>query len=110
MVSSDEIVIEVSEPEACFAYAKSLEKNIKESLGHDARVEVYRLERLGNSDYYIKRFMSRDGFEIMCVPLFYFAQVYKKVNGLELDERDLCFMYEKQVCKFLEPLDFGKEE
>ena len=48
--------------------------------------------------------MSKDGYELMCVPLAYFAQVYKEVNDLELTEKDLCFMYEQKICRFVEPL------
>jgi len=109
MVSSDEIIVELEDP-AVFGHTNSLEGKIKNALGYDARVEAYRLETIGNSGFYVKKFVSKEGIELMCVPLVYFAQAYKKVNGLELDERDLCFMYENQVCKFLEPLDFGEEK
>jgi len=106
MVSSDEIVVELENPVDLSGYTNPLETNIRSDLGYDARIEIYRLESIGNSNFYVKKFINKEGSELMCVPLVYFAQAYKKVNGMELTENDLCFMYEQQVCKFLEPLDF----
>lgn len=104
MVSSDEIVIEFRDLAGKFIVTELLEEDIKNDLGYDTRVESYQLNNIHDSQFFIKNFMSKDGYELMCVPLAYFAQVYKEVNDLELTEKDLCFMYEQKICRFVEPL------
>jgi hypothetical protein len=43
------------------------------------------------------------------VPATYFPQVYKLLNGMEIDPNsDLIFYYEHELCKFLNPLELIK--
>lgn len=42
------------------------------------------------------------------VPATYFPQVYKLLNGMEIDDSDLVFYYEHELCKFLNPLELIK--
>lgn len=41
----------------------------------------------------------------MCVPVVYFAQIFKIYNNLEINDYDLSFFYENQVARFLQPLN-----
>lgn len=41
----------------------------------------------------------------MCVPVVYFAQIFKIYNNLEINDYDLSFFYENQVARFSQPLN-----
>lgn len=106
MVSNDEIVISP-------IGSKTLAQEIKKNLNFDVDVETYNLECIGNTNFYVKRFINKEdgpGYEIMCVPPYFFAQVYKYINNLELNDKDLSFFFENQICKFTEPLNFDMED
>lgn len=84
----------------------NLIKNIcKSFLGIDVRVEIFKLEQIENKPYYVKEFIVGDKkYELKCVPKIYFPQVFKKYNGLEVNEKDLMFWFEGQLCTFMKPL------
>lgn len=111
MIAHDEIVIETSNPRL-FAPDRYIEltKYIKLKLDIDVDIEVFRFERIGNTGFYKKEMLNKPYFELMCVPVVYYAQVYKKAIGKELNDMDLCFYYEHQICKFLKPLDFDESD
>lgn len=83
-------------------------KNVKDELGIDVDVEIYRLNLIKFKTYnnltipvYVKRFIigNKDD-EIMTVPIFYFAQVYKLLKGDEINDYDLVFYMENQLASF----------
>lgn len=112
MVSNDEIIFELEFSEAYDVwkddYLKLVEL-IKNNINIDVDIEVFKLKNIGNTKYFVKHFINKTGFELMCVPLVYHAQVYKKFKGMEIIDNDLLFFYENQVCKFLNPINFEEE-
>ena len=74
----------------------------------DIRVEIFKLLQVGNKPYYVKEFLVGDKeYEFKCVPKEYFPQVFKKYNNIELDDKDLYFIHNGELCKFVNPLFKG---
>lgn len=42
------------------------------------------------------------------IPATYYPQVYKLLNGMKINDSDLVFYYEHELCKFLYPLEIVK--
>lgn len=111
MVSNDEIVFEISKEISCNLNTNELISFIKQNLDFEVDIEVYKLKNIeGSTKYFSKEFINKDGYELMCVPLVYHAQIFKRYNHIEINENDLVFFYENQVCKFINPLDFESED
>lgn len=56
---------------------------------------------------YTKTYHDENGkYNIFSVPSFYYAQVYKLINGLELNEMDMKFYMDGQIVKFYHPLTY----
>jgi hypothetical protein len=111
MVSPDEIVFEVSQ--------NYLDENVyldiditdivHDELNLSIDVEIYQLDNIKPYKFFVKEFINKPGEELMCVPIVYYPQVYKRYYDLELNNSDLCFFYENQVAQFIKPLDFDNE-
>lgn len=111
MFSNDELIFEKSSTETyeLFNDIRVIDA-IKNQLNFDVTIEKYKLKNVkGSTKYFVKEFINKPGYELMCIPLVYHSQVYKKYNNLPLDENDLVFFYENQVCKFIKPLNFWEE-
>jgi hypothetical protein len=106
MVSADEIVFETDLMEFLLmkSYDGLLKKRIKENLDLDVDIEIYKLNQIQPFKFFVKEFVNITGYEIMCVPIVYFAQAYKMYNKMDINEYDLSFFYENQVARFLKPL------
>jgi hypothetical protein len=109
MICNDEIIFEISEHDANEISVKGLEEVIKQNTTFDVDVEIYQLREIKNTEFYVKEFINKDGYELMCIPAVYHAQAYKKYNNMEIVNNDLVFLYENRACTFLEPLDFDKD-
>lgn len=105
-VSNDEIVFEADNFIDSY---NDIADQIKKELNFNVDVEIYRLNNIGNLKFFVKEFINKPGYEIMCVPMVYFAQAYKKYNNLEIKDMDLSFYYEHQICRFMNPLNFEGE-
>ena len=107
MLSPDEIVCEFNIEDYLLYnnYDIHLQNIIKNEMRLDVDVEIYNLKQIGTFDYYVKEFINKTGYEIMCVPVIYFAQIYKLYNNIDLNDYDLTFFYENQVAMFLKPLN-----
>lgn len=57
---------------------------------------------------YEKRYLNGKQVTYHCIPVQYYAQVYKLLNGMVINDNDLTFYYEHEVCKFLKPLELVK--
>lgn len=88
-------------------------EQIKNNMGFDINVELFSLNKIqllcnkvlkGTYYYkeYIPRYENNTIRKIMCVPVNYFAIVYKLLNNLELKEEDLHFGYEGIDCRYCE--------
>ena len=45
---------------------------------------------------------------LACCPATYYPQVYKALRGLEIEDTDLVFYYEHELCKFMNPIKLIK--
>jgi len=103
MFANDEIIFQLSAYD--LENYNNLSDIIRSKIGFDVDIEVFQLKNIkGSSKYFVKEFINKQGYELMCIPLIYHAQVFKKYNKLSLNKNDLVFFYENQVCKFIEPL------
>lgn len=53
---------------------------------------------------YIKEFLTEDKVEYKNIPQIYYMQVYKMLNNLPINENDLLFINENELCRVLKPL------
>jgi len=103
MFANDEIIFQLSTYD--LENYNNLSGIIRSEIGFDVDIEVFCLKNIkGSSKYFVKEFINKQGYKLMCIPLIYHAQVFKKYNKLSLNKNDLVFFYENQVCKFIEPL------
>lgn len=105
MASSDEVVVEFSKDNALGLAKnyKDIQNSIKESVGVDVDIEIFVLKSIEGS-YFVKEFINKEGYQFACVPQIYFPQIFKKYNGLDINDKDLVFKYEHQLVKFLNPI------
>jgi hypothetical protein len=72
------------------------------------RVEEFHFSRIAEGhDYFIKTTKNENGpdkVEFKNVPGHFFAQIYKKHLGLDVDEKDMVFYHEGLLAQFKEPL------
>lgn len=115
--ASDEIIFSISpnlDDQIVNETIKGLSGYIKSELGYFVDVEYFVLNLKKFYTYndlrinaFIKHFLNIEKKnEIMSVPIFYYAQIYKALNNLPIEENDLLFLMEGQVSKFLNPLKF----
>jgi hypothetical protein len=64
----------------------------------DKRITVYEKEDYLNG---YKRTLK-------CVPTTYYPQVYKLLNGMEINDSDLIFSYDHELCQFKYPIELIK--
>ena len=92
---------------------ETIRQLIKSSLGFELNVEVFELHKLQlscdkfqRSPYYYKEYKFAKENEpkgkLMCVPMNYFAIVYKLFNHFPLQEEDYHFDYEGLDCRYCE--------
>lgn len=105
MISADEIVYSINEDENIEAIS-NLMAVIKESLNIDVDIEVYELKQIGNiKSYFIKEFLNKDGFEIMCVPQDFRPQVLKYLKREEVNDFDKTFRNEGMIAVYKDNLN-----
>lgn len=105
MISPDEIVCEFNNFDELFLYKNGwIESQIKSNLDLNVDVEIYKLEQIKPFKFFVKEFINKPGYELMCVPIVYHAQVYKIYNNFEINDYDKVFFYENQVAQFIKPL------
>lgn len=114
MVSNDEIIFELEFSEDYDLWKADYIKlinSIKNDLNYEVDIEIYKLLNIeGSTKYFVKKFVNKTGYELMCIPIVYFAQIFKKYNDIQLEDNDLLFYYENQICKFINPLNFKSED
>jgi hypothetical protein len=86
-------------------YSLSLHR-FETSSGNILSVYKKRHSIIREDNYYgldiVKKNMSID--KIKSCPLTYFPQVYKLLNDKKICDMDMVFYYEKNLCRFLEPI------
>ncbi|HHX68324.1 MAG TPA: hypothetical protein GX708_09775 [Gallicola sp.] len=111
MLSPDEIVCEfnIENYLLCNSYDLQLTKKIKKLTNLDVDIEIYKLKQIKPFKFFVKEFINKPGYQLMCVPIVYFAQIFKIYNNLEINDYDLSFFYENQVARFSQPLNKMEE-
>jgi hypothetical protein len=109
----DEIVIEILKEnihEFAIVNLKELQEIVQDFHRFNVDVEFFQLKKhefrtVGNDNKmvcYTKEFIHpKKEDELMGVPNFYYAQVYKLLNGFELRETDKIFYHNNQVAQFI---------
>ena len=95
---------------ACIKYVS--EENINIITGIDVRMEFFELVcyqfKTNASDKIMNVFVklhSNGKKEYKCANEIYFPQTYKLINGIEINEDDLVFYFDKtEIAKFFTPL------
>ena len=118
-MNSDELIYKFKQTEAA-AFKQIahkidkdlLEEKIRTNLGLNVRAEFFNLNlhtfktaESENFTYvYTKDFID-GGRDFKCANEIYFAQTYKLMNGIEIEDDDLVFYFNKtELAKFLQPL------
>jgi hypothetical protein len=95
--SFDEVIFEVGD---------EFDKNdivIPDKYKDDVHVEMFKLEKIGDHDMYIKR--RENDFKLKCVDVNLFPQVYKHVTKVKLHEKDMYFTAQSGLlAKYIETL------
>ena len=110
-IKTDEIILKFTGTEEEF---NKLEVSNEEFGGFKFRVNKFKLlsqdfkhatsERLLTA--YIKEdYLNGHRRTLHCVPDTYYPQVYKLLNGMEINDCDRVFYYEHELCQFLMPLE-----
>ena len=101
-ICNDEIVFEVDSLIPTVE-SKNIVRYVKENYDIDVSVTSYKLNNIGGKDFFVQE--KADGtISFKKVPSVYFAQVYKKYKGEQVDDFDLAFYYEGYLSKFMEPI------
>jgi hypothetical protein len=110
--NTDEMIFEATEADIKQKYA-CIYRKINE-LPFQLRVEGFHLQYekfIAGSESTITVYKktitcgsNSEKINLMCCPSTYFPQVYKLISGKELNNSDLVFYYEQQLCRFLESL------
>ena len=115
--ASDEIVFSVKNNVDDYTVnfvINDLSLYIQQELGYSTDVEYFVLTmhkfytyKNDQLNVFKKQFLNIEkDDEILTVPMFYYAQVYKLLNNLPIEDNDLLFNMEGQIAKFLNPLKF----
>lgn len=103
MASHDEFIFEIEESEVqkFIDLECKLKKGIKGILDLDVDIEIFKLNSIEDK-YFIREFLNKEGYAFSCVPAMYFAQVFKRYNNMDIEDKDLVFVHENKLAMFLE--------
>ena len=113
-IKTDEIILKFLGTEDEF---NKLKVNNEEFNGFRFRVNKFKLVskdfKRGVSDKIVTAYIKEDYLNgrkhtLHCVPDTYYPQVYKLLNGMEINDCDLVFYYEHELAKFMYPLELIK--
>lgn len=117
-ITNDELIFEIKKEEIddYNSIIKEIQKSIKDNLGFLTKVELYTLygvqlscDKFKRSCYYYKAYANNIN-KLMCVPVNYYAIVYKLFNSIALCEEDYHFDYEGLDCRYCESFNIEKIE
>jgi hypothetical protein len=122
-LNNDEVIYKlkpgVNYKDAINAISKHVsEEHIFNLTGIDVRMEFFTLEcyhfKTSYSDKVMNVFVKRHHTgknEYKCANEIYFPQTYKLINGIEVNDNDLVFYYDKtELCKFFKPIELVSNE
>lgn len=110
-IKTDEIILKFNGTEEEF---NKLQVENEEFSGFKFRVNKFKLIsqdfKHATSDRLLTAYIKEDYLNghrrtLHCVPDTYYPQVYKLLNGMEINDSDLVFYYEHELSRFLNPLE-----
>lgn len=110
-IKTDEIILKFNGTEEEF---NKLNVENEEFSGFKFRVNKFKLLsqdfKHATSDRLLTAYIKEDYLNghrrtLHCVPDTYYPQVYKLLNGMEINDSDLVFYYEHELSRFLNPLE-----
>jgi len=88
-----------------------IEKSVNEKFGIDVRVEFVQIKKLpivntngNNVDAYVRKNLITGEETLKKASTTFYPQIYKLWKGMEIEDRDLVFFFEDQLCRFNNPL------
>lgn len=113
-IKTDEIIFKFDGTEKEF---ESFHAGDQEYKGFKFRVNKFRLHmrvfKRAFSDRHITVYEKEDYLNahrriLKCVPAEYYPQVYKLLNGIKINDSDLVFSTNHELCKFMKPIELEK--
>ena len=113
-IKTDEIIFKFNGSEKEF---ESFKANDVEFMGFKFRVNKFKLHhhqfKRHTSSSILNAYEKEDYLNghrrtLHCVPDTYYPQVYKLLNGKEINDSDLVFYFEHELCKFINPIELVK--
>ena len=104
--TTDEIILEGRPEELCYTDLGCI---IFINTGIRVKVEPFKLRYLGHGAY-VKEHENGEPPTFKCCSSVYFPQIYKTYMGKPIHDKDLYFMHEKKLAKFIEPLKWEVNE
>lgn len=104
--SPDEIVFSLQDEytDETHQYLKSLIKDETISK-YKFHLNVFKMEELKKDlSVFVKRYLNKDGYSIKRCSSTNYAEVYKFIEGLPVNELDRSFMYEGRLVYFKDPM------
>ena len=88
-----------------------IEKVVSEKFGIDVRAEFVQIRKLpivnvngNNVDAYVRKNLITGEETLKKASTTFYPQIYKLWKGMEIEDRDLVFFFEDQLCRFNNPL------
>ena len=88
-----------------------IEKVVNEKFGIDVRAEFVQIRKLpivnvngNNVDAYVRKNLITGEETLKKASTTFYPQIYKLWKGMEIEDRDLVFFFEDQLCRFNNPL------
>jgi hypothetical protein len=103
--SADELIVQ---PPRSVSY-KQVDEAVQEWSNINnipVRITRFTLHQLKPYPFYVR--VMDDGWDLKNVPLTFHAQTFKHITGQSVVDNDLIFYHEKQIARFLTPLEFEK--
>jgi hypothetical protein len=97
---NDEIVFELTNDYRLIDLLSAVDKTV-EQYGFNVHAEVYKLSKIPNTDFYVKKFLD-GSYEFKCANSLFYPFIIRAYNGEEIQENDLIFYHEGYLSKFVE--------
>jgi hypothetical protein len=114
--NSDEIVYKVIDDISIVGmmiFCNTVENVVKQKMNIDVRAEYVEIKKLpivncngNNVDAFVRKNLLTGEEVLKKASTTFYPQIYKLWKGMEIEDRDLVFYFEDQLCKFNMPLTF----
>ncbi|MFX0066221.1 MAG: hypothetical protein ACFFC7_29005 [Candidatus Hermodarchaeota archaeon] len=117
--SPDELVVDVTNQVTDKASYQGMFKEFEQSLASSPynkqiHLNAFILHQLEPHNFYVRQnlWSNASSFKPLSIkntPIVFIPQIIKHIKGQEVEFEDLLFIYEKRLCKFVNPLNFEKD-